>query len=396
VVVQALLTSGGAQKLVVVTAEVAGVLVSDTAAVAVLTGGGRVVRGVGAGQTTIGIQAGARRVASATVRVGQGAAVTVVRLEASVLVSMSLAGVPGSFGALVDQTAVVSVVQNQTAEFQPAFVFVNALMSDGQRQEVVLADGLQLASTNALVVTVSGQTVVAVGTGSGAVVAATLTSGAVCSNATVATGAGNVFVALPDPDAVIVTVSASKLTVVGNPAAQVGIPVSATVQVFLKFGDRKKVAAELVKKNHLFVLGKGYGEPIAYEGALKIKELCYLHAEGYSGGALKHGPFALIEGALGPEGSTPVITIILDDDHASHMRTTAEEVRARGARVYVITDNPKLAQGIDPDPIIIPNNGPLTALIAVLPLQVRIIASYILIHFSLFIHFSFFRIYVCN
>ena len=45
----------------------------------------------------------------------------------------------------------------------------------------------------------------------------------------------------------------------------------------------------------MFILGKGYGEPIAYEGALKIKECAYLHAEGYSGGALKHGPFALIE-----------------------------------------------------------------------------------------------------
>jgi glucosamine--fructose-6-phosphate aminotransferase (isomerizing) len=51
------------------------------------------------------------------------------------------------------------------------------------------------------------------------------------------------------------------------------------------------------------------------------------------------------------------------------MRTCAEEVKARGARVFVITDNPKLAQGIDNDPIDIPNDGPLTALIAVLPLQ---------------------------
>ena len=88
----------------------------------------------------------------------------------------------------------------------------------------------------------------------------------------------------------------------------------------------KKIAQELKSKNHLFVLGKGYGEPIAYEGALKIKELCYLHAEGYSGGALKHGAFALIEGKEGADGNTPVITIILDDDHSSHMRTAAEEV----------------------------------------------------------------------
>lgn len=131
----------------------------------------------------------------------------------------------------------------------------------------------------------------------------------------------------------------------------------------------KKVAAELKEKESLFVLGKGYAEPIALEGALKIKEMTYLHAEGYSGGALKHGPFALIEGKEGKFGQTPVITIILDDEHAAHMRTAAEEVKARGAKVYVITDNPRLALGLDNDPIIIPNNGPLTALIACLPLQ---------------------------
>jgi glutamine---fructose-6-phosphate transaminase (isomerizing) len=133
----------------------------------------------------------------------------------------------------------------------------------------------------------------------------------------------------------------------------------------------KNWAKQLQEKEHLFVLGKGYAEPIAYEGALKIKEMTYLHAEGYSGGALKHGPFALIEGdGQSAHGATPVIVIILDDDHANHMRTAAEEVKARGAKVFVITDNPKLAQGIDSDPIVIPNNGPLTALIAVLPLQV--------------------------
>jgi glucosamine--fructose-6-phosphate aminotransferase (isomerizing) len=145
----------------------------------------------------------------------------------------------------------------------------------------------------------------------------------------------------------------------------------------------KKVAMDLKDKNHMFVLGKGYAEPIAYEGALKIKEMTYIHAEGYSGGALKHGPFALIEGAEGKDGQTPVILIILDDDHAMQMRTAAEEVKARGAKVIIITDKAKLAQGIDNDPIIIPNNGPLTALIAVLPLQV-----------SFFIFFCIFEIFL--
>jgi len=51
----------------------------------------------------------------------------------------------------------------------------------------------------------------------------------------------------------------------------------------------KAIAKKLLHKQHLFVLGKGYAEPVAYEGALKIKETCYLHAEGFSGGALKHG-----------------------------------------------------------------------------------------------------------
>jgi len=132
----------------------------------------------------------------------------------------------------------------------------------------------------------------------------------------------------------------------------------------------KKIAERLNTKEHCFVLGKGYGEPVAYEGALKIKEMCYLHAEGYSGGALKHGPFALIESdENGKFGATPIIMLIFDDDHAHHMRTAAEEVKARGADVIIITDKRSLADGLDDDPIVIPSNGPLTALGAVLPIQ---------------------------
>lgn len=132
----------------------------------------------------------------------------------------------------------------------------------------------------------------------------------------------------------------------------------------------RKIAEKLDGKDHCFVLGKGYAEPVAQEGALKIKEMAYLHAEGYSGGALKHGPFALIESdENGLRGATPIIMIILDDQHAAHMRTAAEEVKARGADVIVITDKPALAEGIDEDPIVIPSNGPMTALSAVLPIQ---------------------------
>jgi glutamine---fructose-6-phosphate transaminase (isomerizing) len=143
-----------------------------------------------------------------------------------------------------------------------------------------------------------------------------------------------------------------------------------TFGMALKTRDQCKVVAERLKdKQHCFVLGKGYGEPVAMEGALKIKEMCYLHAEGYSGGALKHGPFALIEDHNGQFGATPIIMLILDDNHAQHMRTAAEEVKARGAELIIITDKADLAADLGATVIVIPNNGALTALGAVLPLQ---------------------------
>merc|ERR1712176_165414 len=143
-----------------------------------------------------------------------------------------------------------------------------------------------------------------------------------------------------------------------------------TFGMAMKSRDKcKKIAERLINKEHCFILGKGYGESIALEGALKIKEMCYLHAEGYSGGALKHGPFAMIEDENGKQGATPIIMLVLDDAHAHHMRTACEEVKARGAELIIVTDNKKLADGLDDDPIIIPSNGPLTALGAVVPLQ---------------------------
>ncbi len=123
------------------------------------------------------------------------------------------------------------------------------------------------------------------------------------------------------------------------------------------------LAQTLVDCDHAFVLGKGIGESIAREGALKIKEITYLHAEGYPGGALKHGPFALIQ------PGTPVIMLIFDDQHAKLMCTAAEEVKARGARNIIITDNPKLAEHLADDVIVIPKDGVLTGLVATVPLQ---------------------------
>jgi len=87
-----------------------------------------------------------------------------------------------------------------------------------------------------------------------------------------------------------------------------------------------------LKKNSLFVLGKSYCQNIAIEGALKIKEISYIHAEGYSGSALKHGPFALLE------KNTPVIFIAPNDENFNKMLNSAEEVKSRYAKVYFITD----------------------------------------------------------
>ena len=132
----------------------------------------------------------------------------------------------------------------------------------------------------------------------------------------------------------------------------------------------KEIAKKIYNKDHMFVLGKGFAEPIAYEGALKIKEITYCHCEGYSGGALKHGPFALIE-----EG-TPICMIILDDEHGKIMKTNAAEIIARGGKLIIITDNKNMFKkteyyNSDEHHIIqIPKNGILTALLAVIPLQI--------------------------
>ncbi|GAB5362710.1 hypothetical protein AAMO2058_000821400 [Amorphochlora amoebiformis] len=125
----------------------------------------------------------------------------------------------------------------------------------------------------------------------------------------------------------------------------------------------RALAEKLKESEHMFVLGKGMGEAIAKEGALKVKEISYLHAEGYGGGSLKHGPFALLD------KGTPVIFLIFDGPNAHHMRLAATEVKARGAFNIVITDNPSFCRNVADEIIAIPSNGPLTPLLAVVPMQ---------------------------
>ena len=126
----------------------------------------------------------------------------------------------------------------------------------------------------------------------------------------------------------------------------------------------QRIASRIVQSNvrSMFILGRGYAESVAKEGALKIKEIAYIHAEGYSGGALKHGPFALIEQGL------PIVLLILNDENAQLMLVAAHECKARGAYLIVVTDEPSLGTDAD-ETLLITNAGPLTPLVAVVPLQ---------------------------
>ena len=82
-------------------------------------------------------------------------------------------------------------------------------------------------------------------------------------------------------------------------------------------------------------LGRGYSYPVALEGALKLKELSYVHAEGYPAGEMKHGPLALIEDGM------PVVVIAPRDDYYKKTMSNMQEVIARGAKVLVITNKSK-------------------------------------------------------
>jgi glucosamine--fructose-6-phosphate aminotransferase (isomerizing) len=95
----------------------------------------------------------------------------------------------------------------------------------------------------------------------------------------------------------------------------------------------KMVAKNLKDKKSLFILGKGKEEAIAKEGALKLKEVAYIHAEGYSSSALKHGPFALIE------PGSPIILLDIEDENREKNKNTYQEISARGAHVIKISDN---------------------------------------------------------
>ena len=87
-----------------------------------------------------------------------------------------------------------------------------------------------------------------------------------------------------------------------------------------------------VEKNHCLFLGRGTEFPIALEGALKLKEISYIHAEGYAAGELKHGPLALVDNDM------PVVILAPKDDMLDKLKSNMEEVQARGGELFVFAD----------------------------------------------------------
>ncbi len=94
----------------------------------------------------------------------------------------------------------------------------------------------------------------------------------------------------------------------------------------------RRVAEKFVEKNHALFLGRGTQYPVAMEGALKLKEISYVHAEGYPAGELKHGPLALVDADM------PVIAVAPNNDLVEKLQSNLEEVRARGGELIVFAD----------------------------------------------------------
>ncbi|HBR3957978.1 TPA: glutamine--fructose-6-phosphate transaminase (isomerizing) [Klebsiella pneumoniae] len=103
----------------------------------------------------------------------------------------------------------------------------------------------------------------------------------------------------------------------------------------------EQLAERFSDKHHALFLGRGDQYPIAMEGALKLKEISYIHAEAYAAGELKHGPLALIDAEM------PVIVVAPNNELLEKLKSNIEEVRARGGELYVFTDGEAGFNGSD-------------------------------------------------
>ena len=109
-----------------------------------------------------------------------------------------------------------------------------------------------------------------------------------------------------------------------------------TIKSILKLESKiQMMAKDFINARGTMFLGRGISFPIALEGALKLKELSYIHAEGYPAGEMKHGPLALIEEGL------PVIVIAPKDKYYEKTLSNMQEVISRGGKIFLLTDNKK-------------------------------------------------------
>ena len=130
--------------------------------------------------------------------------------------------------------------------------------------------------------------------------------------------------------------------------------------------DIERIAKRLSKAKDVLYLGRGPLYPIALEGALKLKEISYIHAEGYAAGELKHGAIALIDETM------PVIVVAPSDDLVEKTLSNMQEVSARGGKIILITDEDgarTVGKGVA-DTIIMPKVHPFVApILSLIPVQ---------------------------
>src|SRR6185436_760563 len=126
-----------------------------------------------------------------------------------------------------------------------------------------------------------------------------------------------------------------------------------------------EVARRFHQADHVLFLGRGLSYPIALEGALKLKEISYAHAEGYAAGEMKHGPIALIDERM------PVVVVVPKDRHYDKTLSNVQEVRARDGHVIaIVTEGDAEARKIAQTVLEVPAAPEVvTPLLTVLPLQ---------------------------
>jgi len=107
---------------------------------------------------------------------------------------------------------------------------------------------------------------------------------------------------------------------------------TAILQVLSAEEEFRSWSTRFVEKHHALFLGRGIHYPIAMEGALKLKEISYIHAEAYAAGELKHGPLALVDADM------PVVAVAPHDQLVEKLKSNLQEVRARGGELYIIAD----------------------------------------------------------